>query len=314
MEMESISDTELIQRFMADCQIRNLSRYTIESYKSTLNLFSFFLRKRKLSLLNVDREVLRDYISFLLKQGIDYKTIENRFSTFSSFYEYAVYENIVEKNIVLDIRKRYLRRYKKNDNNGSKRKLIDVEEMSYYINRIFDIRTKAIAILFAKTGIRLRELIAIDVDDINWDLMSIRLKPTHKRSNLTVFFDYETTILLKRWLKKRETITNKNCKALFASYNTGGRLGRHAIYESFTKWAEKAGLHNPHSDRLEEHFTPHCCRHWFTTHLRRAGMPREFIKELRGDKRRDAMDIYYQIDVEDLRKSYLGCIPQLGID
>ena len=258
--------------------------------------------------------MLRDYISVLLKQGIDYKTIENRFSTFSSFYEYAVYENIVEKNIVLDIRKRYLRRYKKNDNNGSKRKLIDIEEMSHYINLIFDIRTKAIAILFAKTGIRLRELIAVDVDDINWDLMSIRLKPMHKRSNLTVFFDYETAILLRRWLKKRETIANKNCKALFVSYNTGGRLGRHAIYESFTKWAEKAGLHNPHSDSLEEHFTPHCCRHWFTTHLRRAGMPREFIKELRGDKRRDAMDIYYQIDVEDLRKSYLAHIPQLGIN
>ncbi len=313
MEMERISDTALIQRFLEDCRIRNLSTHTIESYQSTLNLFSLFLHKRKLSLLMVDREILREYISFLLNQGIDYKTIENRFSTFSSFYEYAVYEDLVEKNIVLDVRKRYLRRYKKNDHNGSKRKLVDVEEMSFYINRIFDIRTKAIAILFAKTGIRLRELIAIDVDDINWDVMSIRLKPTHKRSNLTVFFDAETAILLKRWLKKRETIADKNCNALFVSYNTGRRLERHAIYESFTKWAEKAGLHNPHSDRLEDHFTPHCCRHWFTTHLRRAGMPREFIKELRGDKRGDSMDIYYHIDQEELRKSYLGCIPQLGI-
>ena len=139
------------------------------------------------------------------------------------------------------------------------------------------------------------------------------LKPTHKRSNLTVFFDYECATVLKRWLKKRTNIAKRKCEALFVSYNSGGRLERHAIYETFTAIAEKAGLHNPISNRMEEHFTPHCCRHWFTTHLRRNGMPREFIKELRGDKRTDSMDVYYHIDVEELRKSYLACIPQLGI-
>jgi integrase/recombinase XerD len=78
-------------------------------------------------------------------------------------------------------------------------------------------------------------------------------------------------------------------------------------------WAEKVGLHDPVSPRLEDHFTPHCCRHWFTTHLRRAGMPREFIQELRGDKRRDAIDIYDHIDMDELRRAYLAYIPKLLI-
>jgi integrase/recombinase XerD len=43
-------------------------------------------------------------------------------------------------------------------------------------------------------------------------------------------------------------------------------------------------------------------------------MPRGYIKELRGDKRRDAMDIYDHIDGEELRKSYLAHIPSLGLD
>jgi integrase/recombinase XerD len=64
---------------------------------------------------------------------------------------------------------------------------------------------------------------------------------------------------------------------------------------------------------MEDHFSPHCCRHWFTTHLRRAGMKREFIQELRGDRRRDAIDIYDHIDKEELREAYLAYIPQLGI-
>ena len=61
-------------------------------------------------------------------------------------------------------------------------------------------------------------------------------------------------------------------------------------------------------------FTPHYCRHWFTTHLRRNGMKREYIKELRGNSRNEAMDIYYQIDRDELRRSYLANIPTLGID
>jgi integrase/recombinase XerD len=278
-----------------------------------MNLFLRFLKGRKRTLLDVDRGLLREYISYLVNDGISYKTVENRFSTFSSFYDYVVYEGLMEKNIVLDIRKRYIRRYKKNDNGGSKRKLVNIEEMSLFINLIFDIEIKAIALVFAKTGIRLRELIAIDIEDIDWSNMSIELKPTPKRSNLVVFFDSECALVLKRWLKKRETIAAKNSKALFVSYQHGERIHRNTIYRNFTSWGEKAGLHNPKSDRLEDHFTPHCCRHWFTTHLRRAGMPREFIKELRGDKRTEAMDIYDHIDMEELRRSYLAHIPKLGI-
>jgi integrase/recombinase XerD len=93
----------------------------------------------------------------------------------------------------------------------------------------------------------------------------------------------------------------------------GNRLERTGISHMVVKNAERVGLHNPNSDRMEDHFSPHCCRHWFTTHLRRAGMPREFIQELRGDVRKEAIDIYDHIDKKELRESYLAHIPQLGI-
>jgi integrase/recombinase XerD len=75
----------------------------------------------------------------------------------------------------------------------------------------------------------------------------------------------------------------------------------------------KSGLHNPSSRRVKDHFNQHYCRHWLTVHLCKARMPRYFIKEFRGDKRRDAMDVYYHIDKEEFEKSYLACIPQLDI-
>jgi len=70
--------------------------------------------------------------------------------------------------------------------------------------------------------------------------------------------------------------------------------------------ASRAGLHNPESDRLEDHFSPHSCRHCHCTHLFRAGMRREYIKELRGDSRKEAFDLYNHIDLKELKEALFG--------
>jgi integrase/recombinase XerD len=183
--------------------------------------------------------------------------------------------------------------------------------MKMLINSILDTRDKTIVTLLAKTGIRRGELISIDIDDIDWLEQSINLKPKAKRSNRIVFFDDETAWILKRWIRQREQRKPKT-NALFIGEH-GERLKRNGVYTVVTKHAQRVGLHNSSSDKMEEHFFPHCCRHWFTTHLRRVGMKREFIQELRGDRRRDAIDIYDHIDKEELKEAYLAHIPQLGI-
>ncbi|MDD1742598.1 MAG: tyrosine-type recombinase/integrase [Methanotrichaceae archaeon] len=104
----------------------------------------------------------------------------------------------------------------------------------------------------------------------------------------------------------------KDNKALFLNAE-GDQLDRGGVLLPVRQAAERVGLHNSESDKMEDRFSPHCCRHWFTTHLRRAGMPREFIQELRGDARREAIDIYDHIDKKELRESYLAHIPQLDI-
>lgn len=312
--MEKMNDEHLIKLFEEDCKIQNLTKGTIDTYRYALKFFSAFLKKKDYTLLNADRNILREYIRYLRDNKIMQKTIENQFSTFSSFYDYVVYEGWVEKNVVKDVRKRYLKTYKENGNIGSQRKLITIEEMSFFINSILDIRDKAIALLFAKTGIRRNELVNIDLDDINWDEMSITLKPTHKRSNRVVFFDYECSVVLKRWLQKREQHAALENKALFIPYTSRSqRLNRSGVDNGFIKWATIAGFNDSNSDKLENRFTPHCARHWYTTNLCRAGIPREYIKWLRGDAITDAMDLYHHIDPNDVRKSYLSCIPQLEI-
>ena len=304
--------TELICRYREDCAMRGMSPESLRRYISSLKIYARYLQERDLDILNVDRNVLRSFLEYLRNErNVGLKTIGNYFTSMAMFYEFLEFEEYVDKNPVHSVRKRYIRRYKDNDD-GQIRKLISVEEMARLINSTLDVRDKAIITLLAKTGIRRKELITLDVDDIDWVDQSIRLKPTPKRTNRTIFFDDETAIILHRWARARESRNEKGSKALFIN-NLGTRLNRNGVYLAVTKPAEKLGLHNPNSDRMEDHFSPHCCRHWFTTHLRRAGMSREFIQELRGDVRKEAIDIYDHIDKKELRESYLVHIPQLGI-
>ena len=260
----------------------------------------------------ISNSVLKDFLGYLkLERAIKHKTIKGYFSALSAFYDYLTLDEITSIIIVLPFRKRYLRKYKQN-HNDPERKLLNLEEMSRLVNYVMDPRDQAIIVLLAKTGVRRGEMLRIDFEDINWEDYSVTLKPTPKRSNRTVFFDDECAVALGRWLRIREKLNSKS-RALFISYNTLGRLSRNGAYNAVVKYARQLGYHDSGSERLEDHFGPHCCRHWFTTWLLRNGMPREYVKELRGDARREAIDLYHHIDREELRRTYLACIPKLGI-
>jgi integrase/recombinase XerD len=232
------------------------------------------------------------------------------YTSLSAFYEFLIIEELVEYNPILPFRKYYLRRYK-NDNDSEIRKLISIEDVSRLVNSILDSRDKCILVLLFKTGMRVGELSSLDVTDVDLDKGEVTLKIKKKRTNRVLFLDNEAIVVLHNWLAARKNRKGAESQALFLS-KTGTRITKRTIENAIEKHAERVGLHNPGA-RLEERFTPHCCRHWFVTHLLRAGMSRDFVKELRGDTRGEAIDIYNHIDKKELRESYLAHIPQLGI-
>lgn len=244
-----------------------------------------------------------------------HKTVHAYFSALSCLCNFLVYEDLTPANPVPSFRKRYLREYKKRGgtNDGFERQLLSVEHMRDLICGTLDPRDRAILMVLAKTGIRRSELVHLDVDDLDFGTMTIRLKPHPKRTNLTVFIDDECARALRTWLSARANYaTKQGCKALFVGEH-GDRLKRQGVYEVVTSRARVVGLHDPDSPDSRRRLSPHSFRHWFTTWLRRNGMRREFIQELRGDVRADAVDIYDHVDQEELRKAYVACIPRLGL-
>jgi integrase/recombinase XerD len=307
MEMD-----RLIEDFVKDCNLRGMSPRSIPHYGYIPKIFKAYLERNDATFQDVDKDLLRGFMEYMrMERGAAGRTIANHFAILSTFYDYLTFEGLVPSNPVLPVRKRYLRRYKDNGPT-QERQLISVEDMAKIVNAEMDIRKKAVIVLLAKTGIRRNEMVTLDANDVDLVEMKIKLKPTAKRSNRVVFFDAETAFILRRWLKVREGMNKKGTSALFLNHE-GDRLAKNGILRAVNEAARRVGLHNTESERMEDHFSPHCCRHWLTTHLLRAGMKREYVQWLRGDAIKEAVDIYFHIDPKDVQEAYLACIPQLGV-
>ncbi len=286
--------------------IRGLAPETIRTYKNRIELF----QKATGCLKDVSQDILVANIRDLRAKGLTAKSLAFHLGALSAFYDFLVFRHIIELNPVTPVRKRYLSSYK-TDGEAHTHKLISVEDAARLVDSMVDVRDKALMLLFFKTGIRRNELVSLDIDSVRWDNQSIILKPTKKRSNRIVFFDDEAAYYLRRWLAVRQERAKPGEKALFVGIR--GRLRADGVEAVIVKAAIRIGLHDRASDRMEDHFSPHCCRHWFTTYLMKSGMRREFVQFLRGDAIKEAVDIYFHISPEDVRKEYQAHIPQLGV-
>jgi integrase/recombinase XerD len=307
----SHTNERVVDAYLRDARRRRLTERTVENYRSCIKIFLGFLKD---SAVDVDIEGLREFLDHLVGElNLADASISRYFSALASFYEFLEFEGIVDKSPIPLFRKRYLCHLEVSNNAQSERQIISIEQMAELINSILDPRDKAVITLLAKTGMRRNELVNIDVDDIDWEENAVILKPTRKRTNRHLFFDDETARILRRWMVARGgRVQGSDAKALFLNQE-GRRLNRNGIYSLVTKHAERVGFHDPRSKNPSKRFTPHCCRHWFTTHLIRSRMLREMVKELRGDVRTEAVDLYHHIDRNELRRAYLAHIPQLGI-
>jgi integrase/recombinase XerD len=134
---------------------------------------------------------------------------------------------LVENNPILTFRKRYLRKYK-SDNDSEIRKLISVEDASRLVNSVLDTKDRCILVLLFKTGMRVGELHSLDVNDVDLDKAEIHLKQATKRTNRILYLDDEAIAALSRWLISRKNRRGSGDVALFMS-KIGSRMKKRSI-------------------------------------------------------------------------------------
>jgi len=306
--MTTRDDESLISLFKADLQTRDLSpATTIIQYPRYIRELSTFTGG---NLLSVDEDILTRYLTHLRKR-VGPTSIKRYFSVLSSFFEFLVWKKYITSNPVLSVRKHYLKAYKSH-NAAQRRQCISIDQAKKLVKSILDPKERVILVLLLKTGMRRKELSELDINNIDLPNLTIHIKPTRKRSNEIVYFDEETAFIIGKWLKIREKENKNKIDALFFN-RFGNRLSVMAINRIVEKHAIANGLHDPSSPRLEDRFSPHSCRHWFTTVMIDAGCPRQYVQELRGDVGREAIDGYYHLNPKTLKESYLACIPKFGL-
>ena len=111
------------------------------------------------------------------KKGVSPRTLSAYFSAISSYYDYLIYEEALNKNPIPPFRKRYLANNRPKTNGGNIRQFISIDEMTQLIRQAENFLHMALMLVLAKTGVRKGELFAMDLADLDLDKGTIIIKP-----------------------------------------------------------------------------------------------------------------------------------------
>ncbi len=290
-----------LERFILDCRAKGMTKHSIETYQS--NISEFLILNPTPEAVTIDN--LRHYLDTLRRRQLSHSTLKGYMSAVSSFYDFLVFEKEIQVNPVLPFRKRYLDRIKYNP---EARQIISIGEMQTLYKAARHILARAMILVLAKTGIRRGELHDLKVSDIDFQRHIIHIPKKAKRSNNIAFMDDELESTLQEYLIWRQERAKTDW--LWIS-KKGGRIHKDGPGMILADIGRKLHIHQDNGPLCKK-LTAHCFRHWFTTHLFRAGMNPQYIKFLRGDSlREESWQMYNRIDIEIVRVEYLRCVPQI---
>ena len=308
---------QTVERAILDIKAQSKAPSTIVAYSCDLRRLGRILSDIGLTFQDLNKHNLVELLN-AVKVNEEGRTlspgrINGLFSSLNALMKFLEYTDEIEYNAVPMFRERYLTSYKRKQSAGIPRQCPSNEQVKAVIDGTPMIRDKAIHVVLAKTGLRNKELRALDVSDVDLVEKCIIAKPTTKRDGLKLPIDDECTVFLDRWLWDRRTFPNATEERALFLNDRGSRLGRNTLLRIINRDGERQGLHDPNSDirQLDRRFTPHVYRHWMTTILRENGCSERVIRYIRGDAEGSSADRYDHLRWETVQREYLAAIPSL---
>ena len=261
---------------------KNYSKETISNYKRDLKQLCDFIGDSDITTLSH-----QDILGWVKKEhgkGSSPKTLQRKLSTVRSFFNFLINSEIVTTNPALNI--------KAPKASKSLPKIINVDELSYLLDMTpaNDLEARDIASfdLLYSCGIRLSELSAIELKDINRSQNSIRVTGKGNKQRIT-YFGNKTTVSLDRWLAIRESF-NPQTNHLFISRD-GKHLSNRSIQKRLEIFAQKYA---------SKHIHPHMLRHSFASHLLDSSKDLLAVKDLLGHADISSTQIYTHLNFQQL--------------
>jgi integrase/recombinase XerC len=274
------------------------SDHTCQSYQRDLRQFYQFLQKRNLSdWRKVQYGEVSAYAAFRFRNGKKPATIQRELSSIRSFYQFLVQQKKLKNNPARDVKAPRREHFLP--------KTCDAEMVGQLLqNRDSEdsllIRDLAIFELIYSSGLRLAELVGINLQDI--DLSQQQLMVTGK-GNKTRYLPVGSKAIaaVRKWLKIRCSFLRDDSQALFLS-KLGKRISARNVQSRLNRLSQRQSL--------GQNLSPHSLRHSFATHLLESSGDLRAVQELLGHANISTTQIYTHLDFQHLAKVYDGAHPR----
>lgn len=292
-----------IERFLAfSLREKGLSEQTCYNYRFQLEASAiFFMQKKLLSWQEVDPAWVRQLIVQAKKETLSAASIGLRLSALRSFFNYLIHHGKLSANPAKGVSApKKARPLPKHLDVDDITKLLSIEPKTPLA-----IRDRAMMELMYSTGIRLGELVGLNLQSISLNNSEICVQGKGNKERL-VFVTETAQYYLKLWLSIREDfIKEKDAsfypKALFLS-RQGKRISKRAVQSRMAKWGLKQGINS--------HINPHKLRHSFATHLLESSGNLRAVQALLGHSDLGTTQIYTYLDFQHLAEVYDASHPR----
>lgn len=287
---------------------RNASAHTITSYETDLRQFRDFCARQfevndeAVPLHEIDRLLIRLWLGELSEIDMKKSSIARKVATLRSFFKYAFKRGLIEKNpahlLIVPKKDRPLPKTTTPQDMHRMMELVDTTSPR-------GAQTRAVLELFYSTGIRLSELVQLNVDQLNLALSQVKVTGKGAKQRI-VPVGAEAMKALKNHLQTRTELYGSRTdddarRALFIAPH-GQRLYARAVQRMVENYLQKV------SEVTQK--SPHTLRHSFATHLLDSGADIRIIKELLGHASLSSTQVYTHTSVERLKSIYSTAHPR----
>ena len=293
---------------------RNVSAHTADAYSSDVQQFLTFagghLEKRELAPQDIDLDLIRAFMGDLHRKGQSRASTSRKLSALRTFMKYLKREGWIETDpATLAVSPKREQKVPAHLSVDEMSRLLEMPDTSEPLGR----RDRAILELFYASGLRLSELVGLDLDDMNLSARMVRVMGKGSKERL-VPFNETTKRTLQEWLKDRASLRMTAAKTKASGIrpqasvepvfvnSRGGRLTGRSVQRLVARYV--AGC----STRFG--ISPHALRHSFATHLLQNGADLRAIQELLGHVQLSTTQRYTHINATQLLDVYRKAHPR----
>jgi len=289
-----MSDMELVEKFKEYLtNEKHASENTLSSYMRDVNQFHFYLvRYADVKIADVKKENIDDFNAWQKKHGKSAATITRAVASLKCFYNHLVVSGIIKNSPVTNV-----------TTDKAVKKLPQIltgEEVELLLeqpecNDMKGYRDRAMLELLYATGMRVSELISLNIDDVNLSVGIVRCTSKEKERVIPMYPAAVKAMSDYINIVRTQMLAHPDETALFVNMS-GERMSRQGFWKIIKFYQEKANI--------KKDITPHTLRHSFAAHLLENGADLRSIQEMLGHSDISSTQVYAQLVKQNLKSVY----------